>query len=301
MNIKNLINYDNNKLKKITNIYQLNYKNGVAQGFGDYLNGSFFLLQICLQNNISFEMNYQNHPISKYFIENETNETNETIDYNNVLYYELDESIRKDKYLLYNTFISHINEIDTPTYNLFCNLNPVYPVQEIGREIIKSKIRPNMEIETSIQTLLTSFNLKPYNYEIIHIRTGDKYLLNKKKLDYETFKKYVIFLKRYTNPHSSYILISDNVELKSKLKKSNIFNNFCIDDTTTICHTGENCIKTDESLKNTVIDFFIMSKSTNIISISLKSRGGTGFSSLCSTLFNIPYKSLLIDLGFHLF
>ena len=42
-----------------------------------------------------------------------------------------------------------------------------------------------------------------------------------------------------------------------------------------------------------------MSKSTKITSIALKSRGGTVFSQVCSKLFNIPYKSLLIDLGDH--
>ena len=57
---------------------------------------------------------------------------------------------------------------------------------------------------------------------------------------------------------------------------------------------------TDESLKNTVIDFFLMSNASKITSISLKSRGGTGFSRLCSIIFNKPYESLLIDLGFHL-
>lgn len=299
--MNNLINYNNNNLKKITNIYQLKYKNGVAQGFGDYLNGCFFLFQLCLKNNISFEMNFKNHPISKYFI-NESNsiDQNETIDYDNILYYNLDENIRKNKYLLYNTFITNINNINTQTYNLFCNLNPIYPIQEIGREIIKSKIIPNKEIENSVQSLLDNFNLKPYSYEIIHIRSGDKYLLSNQKLDFETFKKYVIFLKNNTNPNSSYILISDNNELKTKIKKSNIFTNIFIDDLMSICHTGENCIKTEESLKNTVVDFFTMSKSKNIISISLQSRGGTGFSRLCATIFNIPYKSLLIDLGHHL-
>ena len=47
------------------------------------------------------------------------------------------------------------------------------------------------------------------------------------------------------------------------------------------------------------LDEHLMSKSTKITSIALKSRGGTVFSQVCSKLFNIPYKSLLIDLGDH--
>ena len=42
-----------------------------------------------------------------------------------------------------------------------------------------------------------------------------------------------------------------------------------------------------------------MSKSNKINSISLLSRGGTGFSRLAAELFDIPYQSYLIDLGNH--
>ena len=68
-----VVPYKNKILKKIVNVYQLKYKNGIAQGFGDFINGSFFLLQLCIKFNLEFDMDLSNHPISKYFYPNKTN------------------------------------------------------------------------------------------------------------------------------------------------------------------------------------------------------------------------------------
>lgn len=288
-------NYKNDNLKKIINVYQTNYVNCCAQGLGDYLNGCFCLLQLCTKFNINFDIDISNHPISKYFIINKNGDL-DNIDYNGIMFYKLPDNIRSNKYNCYNTFINYLNSLNTETHYLFCNFDPFYPVQEFGRNFIQERFRPNMEITNNINIILQKFNLKPKEFEIIHIRTGDKYLLNQTRqmTNYEV-KEYKNFLLKNTVTTTNYIIISDNVYLKNQLKS---FKNFFINDCD-ICHTGENGDKNDESLKNTVIDFFLMSHSKNIISISLKSRGGTGFSRLCGVMFNISYKSLLIELGQH--
>lgn len=291
-----LVEYTNTKLKKIVNVYQLQYKNHPAQGFGDFLIGSLFLFQICSKHSLIFDIDFKNHPLSKNFI---IENTDNIIDHNNILYYKIDENIRKDNMLLYNTFISHLNNINDETYYLFCNFNPLYPLQNHGPSFIKSKLKLNMEIENNIQKILDNFNLTPYNFDIIHIRSGDKYLLSNKNLDNHTVQKYIQLFSNIVETTKKYLILSDNIELKKILKKINKFPNFYIDDLSEICHTGENSNKTEEQIKNTVIDFFLMSKSQNIISVSLKSRGGTGFSRSCAILFKIPYKNILIDLGIH--
>ena len=65
------LKFKNCNLKKIINVYQPKYRNHTCQGFGDFLRGSFFLVQFCLYNKIHFDMNYNNHSISKY-IKNST-------------------------------------------------------------------------------------------------------------------------------------------------------------------------------------------------------------------------------------
>jgi hypothetical protein len=54
-----------------------------------------------------------------------------------------------------------------------------------------------------------------------------------------------------------------------------------------ITHLGEGAIKDDESVKNTLVDFFLMAKSSTIISMSPYFHE-TSFSKYCGILFGIP-------------
>ena len=50
----------------IENIYQEKYINTSATGLGDFIRGSYFLMQFCDDNNISYNINLLNHPISQF-------------------------------------------------------------------------------------------------------------------------------------------------------------------------------------------------------------------------------------------
>lgn len=291
------VNYSNTKLKKIVNVYQEKYKNSAAQGLGDFLNGCFCLLQICIKFNIRFDIDIGNHPISKYFIQ--TTECKlEDVKYEYINFLKIPDVIRSDKIKCYNALITYLNNVNAETLHIFCNFDPFYQVHEFGRNFVCQKLRPTAEIENSIEKILDRFKLNALEYEIIHIRTGDKYLLNKNvNIPDQEIKTYKQFILQHTFSTKKYIIISDNHHLKKSL---GLGNNFYIHDCE-ICHTGENVKATDESLKSIVIDFFLMSYSSKITSISLKSRGGTGYSRMCGMMFNKPYESLLIDLGFHLY
>ena len=54
-------------IEKIIHVYQLEYSNGKPTGFGDYLRGSLFLLQICNKYNLEFDIDMNAHPISFFF------------------------------------------------------------------------------------------------------------------------------------------------------------------------------------------------------------------------------------------
>lgn len=293
------VNYSNTKLKKIVNVYQEKYKNSHAQGLGDFLNGCFCLFQICIKFNIVFDMDIRNHPISKYFIQTQTTECIlEDVNHEDIIFFKLPNDIRSNKLKCYNALTTYLNMVNAETLCLFCNFDPFYQVHEVCRNFIYKKLRPTAEIENSIEKILDSFKLNPLEYEIIHIRTGDKYLLNENvNISNHEITTYKRFILQHTFLTKKYIIISDNTHLKKSLGLNHNFYIHIHD--CKIFHTGENAKATDESLKNTVIDFFLMSYSSKITSISLKTRGGTGYSRMCSMLFNKPYESLLIDLGFH--
>ena len=76
-----LIPFTNKNIKKIVNVYQLQYTNAPCEGLGDFLRGSFYIMQLSKLLNLKFELDISNHPIAKY-IENPGK--NPSINYNNL-------------------------------------------------------------------------------------------------------------------------------------------------------------------------------------------------------------------------
>ena len=58
-----------------------------------------------------------------------------------------------------------------------------------------------------------------------------------------------------------------------------------------ISHMGEGVYVSTDNIKNNMIEFYIMSKSSSILSISLYEHG-SGFSKWCAETWNIPYTGI---------
>ena len=86
-----------------------------------------------------------------------------------------------------------------------------------------------------------------------------------------------------------YILISDNNDLNNYITKYNSNIKIFINKK---CHTG---VKSNdlESIKYTLFDFYIMSKSNKINSFSVYGHGSS-FSKWCAEIYNIPISSFII-------
>jgi hypothetical protein len=85
LTVNNEVNF-NGKFKKVVNTYQLNYKNKMSGGFGDYLRGCFALIQLCKLKGFEFDMDLSSHPISK-FIEIGDKEKYDYVDKSRILRY----------------------------------------------------------------------------------------------------------------------------------------------------------------------------------------------------------------------
>uniref|UniRef100_A0A6C0F5C2 Uncharacterized protein n=1 Tax=viral metagenome TaxID=1070528 RepID=A0A6C0F5C2_9ZZZZ len=289
---KNIINgkYQNNKLKRLINLYQSQYRNGIAQGFGDYLRGSFFLLQIAMKNNLKFDMNFVNHPIGE-FLEISQEQREEEIDFKNICRY-LPNNVEKMHKEFYAEFSRHLNLINVPNYYLFCNSYPISHITNFQRRIILSKIRPTEELFSTIKNVEKQLNLST-TYGVIHIRTGDAFILQNKKIDMLSTLSILNQIKKYISPIRQYLLLSDNNELKEYLAKSIPNAKFIIND---ITHLGESKNPSSISVKNTLVDFFLMSKAKSIISFTINPHG-TSFSEWCAKLYNIPYYCEMLNVA----
>jgi len=276
-NTNNTNNNNKSTLRKIVNVYQLKYKNGNQEfGFGDFLRGSFCLMQFCNKNGLEFDMDLSNHPMSTYII----NQPNTICNYNEIL--------TVNKFSLYptindyNIYYSSHNDV----YYTFNNWFPTFDIEQPEINFIKNKITPNEIMQYQIMTEMTNLNLTSKQFSVIHIRTGDNYLLNKELLN----KQYVnqvfkILHPLIKNTNHKYLILSDNNQLKT------LFKNFknCIFNIKPITHLKGCNTLDDDSIKNTLLDFYLMSHSNKIYSITVYVHGSS-FSKYCSIIYNIPFE-----------
>jgi hypothetical protein len=291
-----LVKFKNNILKKIINVYQPNYKNVIAQGFGDYLRGCFCLYQICKMYSLEFDMDLSNHPMSNFLDLKNTNIYN-NIDRNNISWFSDPNYIPihskifiKDSFKFHNKFISHLNSIKQENYYLFCNSFPIFNyIHDNARKEIMNKITPNLELKINMNDILSQNGLVKKQFSVIHIRTGDDYLLKNNSLNMNYIRKIIRHIEPFIRVNKKYLIISDNNYIKHFFKR---YKN-CIFYIKPITHLGENGDKEKYKIKNTLIDFYIMGESNYIISIS-PYTWGSGFSQWCSVIHKIPYKKIIL-------
>lgn len=295
--------FNNKNLKRIVNVYQLKYKNSVAQGLGDYIRGCFCLMQICAMLGLSFDMDLTNHPISKYLIHQEAEQESEkktkyNINYAEVSRYENTNYVpinattySKNSINFFIEFVNNMNAMGgTESFFTFCHSFPIFEVQDMGRKFILSKLLPNEIMQNAIKERLMRLELVAKRFAVIHIRSGDKYLLNNGNLNSFVVKKIIGILSKNMKEGTKYLILSDNNQIKLLLKK--VFPQVVIQ-LTKIAHLGESVNPNDNAVMETMLDFYLMSNAFQIISFS-PYNWGSGFSQWCSVLYKIPYTQIQV-------
>lgn len=300
----------NTKIKKIVNVYQLEFGNHKSQGIGDFLRGSFFLMQLSKMLKLDFEMDISNHPISQFII---NKGLNPEIDYNTVEYkIGMNRPSNHDlRYILnppnnmyfdidfINKIISELNKSNTECFALFSNAFPIfYNFKDEGMNYLKSQLLPNQIMVKYIDETLKKLNLKKHTYAVLHLRTGDKYLSENEVIDSNFINEINTHIDKIIVPGKKYLLLSDNTVLKAHLANRPIFYVLL----NKIEHLGgeisikgaeNNGIKDNDALKNTMLEFYLMSYSNSILSISVYDHI-SGFSKYCAEIFKIPFKNIKI-------
>lgn len=284
--------FQNRKLKKIVNVYQLKYTNGPAQGLGDYIRGCFCLMQISSLLGLEFDMDLTNHPMAKFLMCNEKCDKynidySQIAKYENINYIPINSKVfTKDSIRFFSEFISNLNSLDCEIFFTFCNSLPIFDnYQLMGRYFVRSKLAPNELMHQYINLSLINLGIRSKQFAVIHIRNGDKYMLNNNQLNPFVIKKISGILAKNMKLGTKYLILSDNNQIKLLLKR--IFPQVIIQ-MTNIVHLGESVDPSDQGVMETLLDFFIMSNAFQIISFS-PYNWGSGFSQWCATLHNIPY------------
>jgi hypothetical protein len=286
-------------VNRIVNVYNPTYKGIPTPGIGDYLRGCCFVYQVCKSLNIDFDMHFKGHPISKYLVCDNQIEKHKDIDYDNIEFYSehnntpLNVICNKVNNINYtNKFINYCNNncnnLTKSTY-IFNNSFPVNNVSYECYKTIREKLEPTNEMKQYIRQTMFNLKISPKKYNVIHIRTGDKYLVDGNKLDLIFAKKIESKLLRLIQPGIKYLILSDNKELKIYLSKWPMF----IIQNNNIAHLG-NTNASDEGVKNTLLDLFLIARSGGVISLSVYTWG-SGFSEWTSRIFGVPFIKRPID------
>jgi hypothetical protein len=283
----------NGRIKKINNVYKLKYINSKSSGFGDFIRGCLFLLEFCEKYNLELDIHIYDSNIRfflRYFI-NKAIIDNKII--NNIhKYAKLNcEFTSKNGIITYNInddyddseFIQFLNNQPNFYNNIFINTT-LFPSEYISKkhiEYMKYVLDPIDSIKIEINNILNSNNLVPKNYITYHIRLGDDYIEKQPEFIKKSIIDKIAKIINIVNSKNSLIL-SDSNAIKQLLKT--IYPNIRIL-TNEICHIISN---ENEKIKNTLIEFYLMSFSSQITSFSVYPHG-SGFSKWCSAVYEIPY------------
>ena len=305
------LNYILENIKLIINVYQEEYVNNKkASGFGDFIRGSYFLIQFCTKYKIKYNIDLTNHSLSN-FLKNSIykfNQTNNNFDYNNITPFIHNNFIPKisESNILYSKtdieieahFIDYLyeqyyNKTNKNGIQLIYTISfPNKKVNKQEKQIMRYILEPSNYINQKVfETVnLLSFNLKKYN--IIHIRCGDNLLVNKEtKIDLQIINNIFNNLNNLFmyNTNNNYLLLADNNYIKKiildKYTNTNINIKTIFNE---ITHLGEGVVSSLSSIENTIIEFYLISLSNNIYSMSIYEHG-SGFSKWCAETYNIPY------------
>jgi len=307
---------DVNELKKkgihkIIHVYQEKYKsNTYATGLGDFIRSCFYIMEFCSKYNFQYHI-IINHPISKFFKNFPLYGSSYGSSYNNNIemftesnfnkcVYDEENYIKKFTLIkqTFGSFLKYLCSLPVINNSVF-SYNILFPYDNITIEQ-SNKLRflfePSNEINDKVNEILNNLSIIKKDYFILHIRSGDGYLIDKKnKFDTLYFQSVKDEITKFItkNKNVNILLISDNNIIKLLL--SEIFPNikFLVHD---ITHIGEGVKLQENKIKNTMIDFFLMANSSFIFSLTSYAHG-TGFSYWCSRIYNIPYQCKFINVS----
>jgi hypothetical protein len=289
-------------IKTLNNVYQSKYKDNIqGTGLGDFLRGSYFLIEYCLKYGFNYRIIFNNkieellmHKPNIKIPESVSQEIQFFGDTNILL-----STLSSDNYVIepeknpniINIFTEYLKKsiINKKEKFICCTSQPVNKITQESKIVMQKILEPTNEMKLKINNVLNYLELKPKQYMSIHVRSGDNYLKNESNSAFK--KKYLVNLiesinQIYKNSETcNVLLICDNNNVKSILVKNyprikSMFKE--------IVHLAESNVKEDK-IKNTLIDFYLLSLSKSIHSFSCYQHG-SGFSNWCAQTYNIPYS-----------
>jgi hypothetical protein len=235
-------------------------------GLGDLIRGAIKLFQLSKKMNFNLIVNTILHPVSLH-LKKQTSEYDDLIMANK----------HNIEFVFPGNVENHIENSQNKTIyfltNDFCDEDEI---TDECKEFIKTILTPSNDI----LNLLENYNSK--NYNILHMRFGDEFITNKDIID----DNFIDSVKTRIANNMDAIFMCDSFFVKERLKKDGFFENSNI--SFIDLDGGHIGYEQDaEKIRNTLLEFFIISKSNSIKTYSVYSWV-SGFVFWTVKLYDIP-------------
>ena len=288
------------KIDKIHMVYQSFYKNTHASGFGDFIRGSYFILQFCEKFQFSLEISVA-HPLHK-FLKKTQSVLNANI-CSNITFY--DNIFKNDtvNHEFQKDFFHHLNSLPIQdncgekcvyVYTNAFTLNK--DLSNHHKERMREILEPGDFIQEKVTKILSSLELVKKDYIVVHIRSGDSHLIQKEGINLHKFRLTYLEIKKlslFKLFPEKVLLLSDSLELKRHLVKYLPFK--CLFHEITHMGEGISLESQDEKLINTLVDFSLFTNAARVFSFSFYEHG-SGFSEWACKTYDVPYQCKYIPL-----
>lgn len=238
-------------------------------GLGDLIRGTIKMHQLSKKNNFNLIVNINLHPISLFLKKQE-------VEHNNII----TDNINKILFVLPGKVEKFINDSkDNIIYFLTNDFCDEQNINDDCKLFIKNILTPN--------DLMTDMLVKHEvtDYDIIHLRLGDSNI-GCEHMSYGDIQKYKNIIVSNIDINKKCILVCDSIYFKNILKNEN----FCCDKNIQmfdfeVGHIGYE--QNIEKIKNSMFEFFIISKAKTIKTYSVYSWT-SGFVHWISKIYDIP-------------
>jgi len=251
-----------------------------SHGFGDFIKGSMFLFEHSKKNGYVYKIDFSHHHLSKFLY---------CKSYKNI------EETQNTAYAFWNGGSSGTGHGDQDNYlkykNVFTNMGSEKNItDEIKTFIIENVLIPRIEFKNQLNILKNTLNIKNYNYNIVHVRTGDKYIVSKEEDNiYIHNQLQLIITTLITNNVNidNTVFITDNKSLTTLIKQLGLKTG-----SEEKGHIGN--IVSIKEVYDTMLEFFLMTTAKHIYQFSVYDWG-SGFSTIVNLLFDIPITTYKIS------
>jgi hypothetical protein len=246
-------------------------------GLGDILRGYLSLANLCKEYGFTLELDYSLHPICVFLKNNHCTQT--VIDITSIPVFHIEDQ-HELRDIIKNIYESNVSEFIFPmTTNMWYLTNGV---SHETRQALRDSMIPTSELNEAIEDQMAIVGITG-PFTAVHVRMGDAYLIDKTH-NIDIYEKIYIQIKN----QEDIVLFSDDLGLKAFMASKGVKVS-----PSRPCHLSGSNLQL-EQVKQTLVDFFCLSKANHIYKCSLHGYG-SGFVDWCADIFEIPTTQLDID------